>query len=279
MCRASSVEPRQVRISGLDVLEQAVTSVGQSSDLVRLASRVDTAVLVSALEGDDPLMRRSALSLVPYVDRPAAFLPVLVELAASRDRDEASRAASAAARLASDLDTRSARGCADAQCDLVELGGPMSEALRTVLSTPGVGPDIRRHILALLTTDAGRPYVEHVKEEVIGLLDDPDPRVRAAAATLMTPPQDEDVLEALLDAAGRDEDATAAVTCLVAACAAMGLPEGQRHERTFGKRITRLLDDLQPAEEVTAPLSACMAGLSTPWANEQASRLGAGGAP
>ncbi len=279
LCRASSVEPDDVRISDAAALRTALSSAGQSSDLVRLAGRVDTAVLVDALQGDDPSLTRGVLSLVPHVEGPAVFLPVLVDLSASRSRDLASRAARAALRVASTIDVRSGEGCADAQCDLVEIGEPMHEALAQVLSTPGVGPDIRSDVLSLLATDAGRSFVAELQDTLFDLLEDDDPRVRTAVATLMTPPADEDQLEALLDAAGGEEDPAVASTCLMAACAAMGLEEGRKHERTFEKRIDRLVEKLDPTEQVLAPLASCLQGLGTPWAGEQASKLPQGAAP
>lgn len=276
LCRASSVEPDDVRIADPSGLREALGLAGQSSDLVRLAGRVDTAVLVDALEDGDPDLARMALSVVAHVERPAAFLPVLVELSASRDRDLASRAARAAAHVASGLDARSARGCADEQCDLVEVSGPLAESLGRALETPGMGPDIRGELLTLLATDAGRTLMDEVVQEVVGLLGDPDPRVRVAAATLMTPPQDENVLEALLEAAGEDDEPVVVSTCLVAACAAMTLPEGREHERTFEKRLERFAGKLEPPAEAVAPVRSCLAGLGTPWASGLAAKLPGG---
>ena len=279
LCRASSVEPDDVRISEPGALRKALAASGLSSDLVRLAGRVDTALLVATLQDGDPALARGVLSLMPHVKGPAVFLPVLVDLSASHDRDLASRAARAAVLVASNIDVRSGEGCADAQCDLVELGEPMHESLEKALSTPGIGPDIRRDMLALLATDAGRGYAGALEDELVDLLDDADPRVRTAAATLMTPPADEDQLEALLDAAGDDDDPAVASTCLVAACAAMGLEEGRKHERTFEKRLERLVEDLEPTPQALAPVASCLQGLGTPWAGEQASKLAAGATP
>ncbi len=279
LCRASSVEPDDVTISDAAALRTALSGTGLSSDLVRLAGRVDTRVLVDALQGGDPALTRGVLSLVPHVEGPAVFLPVLVDLSASRDRDLASRAARAAVLVASTIDVRSGTGCADAQCDLVEIGEPMHEALEKVLSTPGVGPDIRRDMLCLLATDAGRGYAAALDDELIDLLEDDDPRLRTAAATLMTPPADEGQLEALLDAAGSEEDPAVASTCLMAACAAMGLEEGRKYERTFEKRLERVVDRLGPTPQVLAPVAACLQGLGTPWAGEQVSKLPSGAAP
>ena len=279
LCRASSVEPNDVRISDPGALRAALSSSGLSSDLVRLAGRVDTAVLVAALQGEDRVLTRGVLSIVPHVEGPAAFLPVLVDLSASRDRDLASRAARAAVAVASAIDVRSAEGCADAQCDLVEIGEPLTLALETVLTTPGIGPDIRRDMLALLATEAGRAYAGTLDEALEDLLADQDPRLRTAAATLMTPPADEDQLEALLDAAGDEDDPAVASTCLMAACAAMGLEEGRRHERAFEKRLERLVEELEPTPQVVAPLASCLLGLGSPWADGQASRLPRGGTP
>jgi len=279
LCRASSVEPDDVSISEPGTLKEALSATGLTSDLARLAGRVDTALLVSALQGDDPALTRGVVSLVPHVEDPAMFLPVLVELSCSHDRDLASRAARAAVLVASAIDVRSAEGCADAQCDLVELGEPMHEALVKALTTPGIGPDIRRDMLTLLTSEAGRGYAGALDKELIDLLDDTDPRVRTAAATLMTPPAHEDQLEALLDAAGDEDDPAVASTCLMAACAAMGLEEGRKHERTFEKRLERLVEKLDPTAQALAPVASCLHGLGTPWAGEQASKLPAGEAP
>jgi hypothetical protein len=273
------VEPDDVRISDSSALGAALARTGLTSDLARLAGRVDTEVLVGALQGRDASLKRGVLSLVPHVADPAVFLPVLVDLSASHDRDTASRAARAAVLVASAIDVRSGETCVDAQCDLVELDEPVHEALEKALATPGIGPDIRRDILTLLTTRTGRGYAAALEQEVIDLLGDADPRVRTAAATLMTPPADEDQLEALLDAAGEEDDPAVASTCLMAACAAMGLEEGRRHERTFEKRLERLVEGLEPTGQVVAPLASCLQGLGTPWAGEQAAKLPAGATP
>ncbi|MBW2262199.1 MAG: HEAT repeat domain-containing protein [Deltaproteobacteria bacterium] len=279
LCRASSVEPNDVRISDPGTLSRALATTGMSSDLVRLAGRVDTALLVAALQDGDPALARGVLSLMPHVKGPAVFLPVLVDLSASRDRDLASRAARAAVLVASKIDVRSGEGCVDAQCDLVELGEHMHEALEKVLATPGIGPDIRRDMLALLATDTGRGYAGALDAELVDLLGDADPRVRTAAATLMTPPADEDQLEALLDAAGDEDDPAVASTCLLAACAAMGLEEGRKHERTFEKSLARLVEELEPTARVLAPVASCLQGLGTPWAGEQVEKLTVGATP
>jgi len=273
------VEPDDVRISDSRALGQALARTGLTSDLSRLAARVDTEVLVDALQGWDAALTRGVLSLAPHVADPAVFLPVLVDLSTSHDRDTASRAARAAVLVASAIDVRSGEACVDAQCELVELGEPMHDALEKALTTPGIGPDIRRDILTLLATGTGRSYAAALEEDVIDLLDDEDPRVRTAAATLMTPPADEDQLEALLDAAGREDDPAVASTCLMAACAAMGFEEGRRHARTFEKRLEHLAGELEPTGQVVAPLASCLHGLGTTWAGEQAAKLPAEAAP
>jgi hypothetical protein len=252
-----------------------VAGSGQTSDLVRLAGRVDTAVLVAALAGSDPWAARTALSLVVHVDDPAPFLPALVELASSRDRDVASRAARAAASLARDLPAGSTDSCVDEQCLLVELDEPMIAALRTALTTPGIGPDIRRQTLSILTTPAGRRYLEPLVPELMDLIEDPDPRVRTAAATLMTPPRDEQMLSAVLDAARDETDGSAGAALLLAACAAMGAEGAGRHEKAFVKAVGHVAD-LEPPEPALAPIAACLAGIGTPWAREQAARLPGG---
>ena len=87
LCLASSVEPDDVRISDPGSLRRALAGTGQSSDLARLAGRVDTALLVDALRGEDPVLTRGVLSIVPHVPDPAVFLPVLVDLSTSPETD------------------------------------------------------------------------------------------------------------------------------------------------------------------------------------------------
>lgn len=273
LCSASSVETRDIRVTDLSSLKASLAVVTLDSDLDRLASRTNPDVLADALESRDQEAQRMALALASRMEDPAHLLPALVRMSLSRDRDLASRASHAARVAAGDLEIRPASTCVDQECALVELREPLAGALREALQTPGVGPDVRRDLLALMATPAGRPLLEKLREPVQDLLEDESPAVRVAAATLMTPPLDNDMLEVLLDAADDDDDPLVVGACLLAACAAMSVPEGREEKETFVKRVERFESKLDPEAEQAGPLAVCLMGLGEPWAEKLASRL------
>jgi len=266
-----------VEVGSIGSMREALASAEHASDLTRIARNLDGTVVAQALDRAPDVDRRAAVSLVPHMRDPAPFLPSLIALTSARDRDLASRAARAALEVTRDLDVRSAEGCADGQCALVEYREPIVEALRTSLSTPGISPDVRRDVLGILTTETGRPWFPDVESAVVDLLEDPDPRVRLAAVGVMTPPQDATVLEALLDRAGDDDDARVVGACLLAACPAVVVPEGEKYRKPFEKKLGRLVKKLDPPEDAVAPLRACLVGSATPWSESQAARLPGGG--
>ena len=260
------MEIDEIRIEDVAGLVRAVLATSSAPDVERMAGRTDTRVLVDALGWEDARARRSAIALVPYTGDPAPFLPALIEIAASRDRDLASRAAWAAAESASRLDSRDSGPCTDGQCGLVEIRGPMLDAFGKVLGEDGVGPDILRSILSILAMEAGRGYVPDLRREIRDLLDHPDPRVRTSAASVMTPPLDQDMLEAILDASSGEEDPGVAAALLLSACAAVGQPDGQGAEADFRESVERLASELHPSPAQAAPLASCLSGLGKDWA-------------
>jgi hypothetical protein len=272
LCLASSLETGDVGVRSPAGLREATATVEGGSDLSRLARRLDEGVVESALERGSGSSLRAVLSLVARTDRPAVHLPSLVRLSGSRDRDIASRAAHAALSIARRTETRPPESCVDQQCDLVERREPMVTALREVLATEGLAPDVLSDLLSMLATESGRTYLPDVRGSVTDLLESPDASVRVAAATLMTPPLDEQMLDSLLDAAAGDDDARVVGACLVAACAAAALPDARDDRGAFEKRVRRFAG-MEPGVEQAAPLVSCLRGIGEEWAEELASGL------